>query len=59
MKKNLDEIGITSNLIEEIELKEKYPMLKYDKGTGAVLEKEAGVLMASKCLKAYQVLRCI
>lgn len=55
VKRNLDEIGLTSSLIHEAEFKERYPMLRYDQGTGAVLEKEAGVLMASKCLKAYQV----
>lgn len=56
VKANLDEIGLHSFLFDGAEFKEKYPMLKYSHGTGALLEKEAGVLMASKCLKVYQVL---
>ena len=55
VKSNLDKVGIPSHLVEATEFREKYPMLKYGDGAGAVLEKEAGVLMASKCLKVYQV----
>ena len=55
MKRNLDEAGLSSLLVERTEFREKYPMLKYVDGTGGLFEKEAGVLMASKCLKVYQV----
>jgi len=54
VKRNLDEVGLSSLLVEGTEFREKYPMLKYADGTGGLFEKEAGVLMASKCLKVYQ-----
>ena len=55
VKKNLDEVGINSELIIGEEFQAKYPMLKYENGTGAVLEQEAGVLMANRCGQALRV----
>ena len=55
VKINLDEVGINSELIKGEQFKTKYPMLKYENGTGAVLEQEAGVLMANKCGQAFRV----
>ena len=55
VKANLDEIGLPSLLFDGAEFKERYPMLKYSHGTGALFEEDAGVLMASKCLRVFQV----
>ncbi|XP_065055235.1 peroxisomal sarcosine oxidase-like [Rhopilema esculentum] len=54
VQRNLASIGLTSSLLQGNEFKNKYPMLTYPDGTGAVLENEAGVLMANRCVQSYQ-----
>ena len=54
-EQNLNELHVSSDLIESEEFQTRYPMLNYPEGSGAILEHDGGVLMANKCGQSLRV----